>query len=43
VTAHLASNFSSSLSYERPEENLFFIRIETNDGEQIEIRLASVE
>ena len=28
-----------SLSYERPEENLFLIRIETNDGEQIEIRL----
>ena len=32
-----------SLSYERPEENLFFIRIETNDGEQIEIRLTLVE
>ena len=32
-----------SLSYERPEKNLFFIRIETNDGEQIEIRLTPVE
>ena len=32
-----------SLSYERPEENVFFIRIETNDGEQIEIRLTPVE
>jgi len=32
-----------SLSYERPEENVFFIRIETNDGEQIEIRLSLVE
>ena len=32
-----------SLSYERPEENIFFIRIETNDGEQIEIRLTLVE
>ena len=31
------------LSYERPEENVFFIRIETNDGEQIEIRLTLVE
>lgn len=32
-----------SLSYERPEENVFFIRIETNDGEKIEIRLTLVE
>ena len=32
-----------SLSYERPEENIFFIRIETNDGERIEIRLTPVE
>ena len=32
-----------SLSYERPEENVFFIRIESNDGEQIEIRLTLVE
>ena len=32
-----------SLSYERPEENVFCIRIETNDGEQIEIRLTLVE
>ncbi len=32
-----------TLSYERPEENVFFIRIETNDGEKIEIRLAPAE
>ena len=28
-----------SLSYERTEENVFFIDIETNSGQQIEIRL----
>ena len=32
-----------SLSYERPEENAFFIRIETNGGEKIEIRLTLIE
>ena len=31
------------LSYERPEENVFFMRMATNDGEKIEIRLTPVE
>ncbi len=35
----LSDGAHRSLSYERPEENLFFISIETNDGEQIKIRL----
>lgn len=32
-----------SLSYEQPEEGVFFVRIETHEGEKIEIRLMPIK